>query len=270
MVGVAVASLIFLSVVAALLPKSTRATLITLLRRPDAPLMQGRVLVAPFNNETGDTAVRVVGVLAADWIGQAVSKVPGLEVVDPQTALTTEKIVSRIPWPLRARDQSLAMAQEVGATTLVAGTIYQEGDSLLFIARVMDVRNRRLVRTLEPVRSSRQAPLLALTQLQQRVAGSLAQVSEVSGGTSIGSLAEPPSLAAYEEVYRGMEAYLNGDDSSQFAHFERAAQLDTAYTTPLVFLAFAHAYHFQFAAADSAMRRAESLSMKRSSVFCIS
>jgi tetratricopeptide (TPR) repeat protein len=57
-----------------------------------------------------------------------------------------------------------------------------------------------------------------------------------------------------------MEAYLQGDDSSEFVHLERAAQLDTMYTTPLVFLAFAHAYHFHYAAADSATRRAEALS----------
>jgi tetratricopeptide (TPR) repeat protein len=258
--GVALAVLILVGSVAAFLPSSTRATLLTLVRRPDAPLMQGRVLVAPFSNETGDSTVRFLGVLAADWIGRAVSRVPGLEAVDPRTALTTEKIVGRIPWPLRTLDQSLAMAQEVGATTLVTGAIYQEGDSLLFLTKVTDVRNRRVVRTLEPVRSSRQTPLTALTQLEQRVAGSLAQIGEVSGGTSIGSLAEPPSLGAYEEVYRGMEAYVQGDDSSQFAHLERAAQLDTTYTTPLVFLAFAHAYHFHYVAADSLTRRAEALS----------
>ena len=260
--GAALAILILLGIAAALLPRSTRAMIVTLLRRPDAPLMQGRVIVVPFSNQTGDTAVRVVGVLAAEWIGRAVATVPGLEVVDPQTALTTEKIVSRIPWPLRTRDQSLAIAQEVGATTLVSGTIYQEGDSLLFLTKVTDVKNRRLVRTLEPVKSSRQAPMVGLTKLQSRVAGSLAQVSELSGGTSVGSLAEPPSLAAYEEVYRGFEAYLRADDSSQFAHLERAAQLDSTYTTPHVLLAFAHTYHFQFAAADSAMRRAESMSAR--------
>jgi len=260
LLGTVLASMILLIIGAALLPPATRAMLVTLARRPDAPLMQGRVLVVPFTNETGDTAVRVVGVLAAEWIGRAVSTVRGLEVVDPQTALTTEKIISRIPWPLRTRDQSLAMAQEVGATTLVSGTIYREGDSLLFLTKITDVKNGRLVRTLEPVSSSRATPLLALTRLQQRVAGSLAQVSEVSGGMSIGSLAEPPSLAAYEEVYRGMEAYLRGDDSSQFAHFERAARLDTMYTTPFVFLAFTHVFHFQYEAADSAIRRAESLS----------
>src|SRR4051812_15084213 len=258
--AVALVAMVLVVGAAAFVPPGTRAMLVTLMRRPDAPLMQGRVLVPPFSNETGDSAISVVGVMAADWIGRAVARVPGLEVVDAQTALTTKTIVSRIPWPLRAHDQALAMAQEVGATTLVSGTIYLDGDSLLFLTRVTDVRNHRVVRTLEPVRSSRAEPMLALTRLQQRVAGTLAQVGEVSGGTSIGSLAEPPSLDAYEEVYRGMEAYLRGDDSSQFAHLELAAQLDTAYTTPLVFLAFARAYHFQYEAADSAMRRAESLS----------
>ena len=259
-VGAALTVLLLVVGAAALLPRGTRAMLITLLRRPDAPLMQGRVLVAPFSNETSDPKNDVVGVFAADWIGRAVSKVPGLEAVDPRTALATQKIVSHIPWPLRTYDQSLAMAQEVGATTLVTGAIYQEGDSLLFMTKVTDVKNGRVVRTLEPVKSSRLTPLTAFTQLEQRVAGSLAQVIEVSGGTSIGSLAEPPSLDAYEEVYRGVEAYLQGDDSSQFVHLERAAQLDTTYTTPLVFLAFAHAYHFHYAAADSATRRAEALS----------
>ena len=258
--GVALAVMVLVVGAAAFIPSGTRAMFVTLLRRPDAPLMQGRVLVPPFSNETGDSAVSVVGVMAADWIGRAVAMVPGLEVVDPQTALTTKTIVSHIPWPLRTHDPALAMAQEVGATTLVSGAIYREGDSLVFLTKVTDVRNRRLVRTLEPVRSSRQTPLLALKRLQDGVAGSLAQVIEVSGGTSIGSLAEPPSLAAYEEVYRGMEAYLRADDSSEFEHLERAAQLDTTYTTPLVFLAFARAYHFQFEAADSAIRKAESLS----------
>ena len=260
LVGAALAVLVVIVGAAALIPRSTRAMLITLLRRPDAPLMQGRVLVAPFSDQANDTTIAFLGVLAADWISRAVSRVQGLEAVDARTALATQKIVKRIPWPLRTYNESLAMAQEVGATTLVTGDIYREGDSLVFMTKVIDVKNKRVVRTLEPVRSSRQEYQTALKQLEQRVAGSLAQTSDVSGGTSLGSLAEPPSLDAYEEVYRGVEAYLQGDDSAQFMHLERAAQLDTTYTTPLVFLAFAHTYHFQYAAADSARRRAEAMS----------
>src|SRR5689334_6085406 len=254
-------SLVVLLVAAmGLVPPGTRATLMTLLRRPDPVLMQGRVLVAPFENKTGDARFDVAGVLVAEEIGRAAALVPGMEVVDAQTALTTKEIVKRIPWPLRSFDQAIAMAQEVGATTLVSGAIYTAGDSLLFLTKVTDVRQHRLVRTLDPVKSTRAQLDRAIILLQQRVAGSLAQVGEVSGGTTIGSLAEPPSLAAYEEVYRGVEAHLQADDSSEFTHLERAAQLDTAYTTPLVFLAFARTYNHQYGAADTIVRRAERLS----------
>ena len=243
----------------ALVPVATRASLLTLMRRSSSPLLAGRVLVAPFDNQTGDTTLHALGALTADWIGQAVSRVSGMEVVDPRTALVTQKVVQRIPWPLRTHDETRAMAEEVGARTLVSGTIYREGDTLLFLAQISDVVQGRLVRALAPVRASRAAPSRALAELQRRVAGSLAQANEATGGMTIGSLAEPPSLEAYEEVYRGMEAYFRGDDSSQFAHLERAARLDTSYTTPLVFLALARMYHFQYAVADTVMRRAERL-----------
>ena len=257
----AVATLLLaaLGISTALLPPHTRATLVTLLERPKAELNPRRVLVAPFENQTGDTSLDALGALAADWIGQGLSGVFGAEVVDPRTALGTQKLVQHIPWPLRTRDAARAMAQEVGAGTLVSGTIYQEGDSLVFLASITDVVRGRLVRGLSPVRAKRDRPSRALAELQQRVAGSLAQVNEATGGTIIGSLAEPPSLEAYDEVYRGMEAYFRQDLEAQMAHLERAARLDTTYTTPIVFLAFARAYHEQYAAADTLVRRAERL-----------
>lgn len=251
--------LVVLGAAAAFVPAGTRATLLTIIRRPGAALMARRVLVAPFSNQTGDTTLEALGAMAADWIGQGLSGVAGAEIVDPRTALGTQKLVQSIPWPLRTRDATRAMANEVGAGTLVSGTIYREGDTLLFLAKITDLARGRLVRALAPVRASRATPLRALAELQQRVAGSLAQVNETTGGTSIGSLAEPPSLEAYEEVYRGMEAYFRADDSGQFVHLERAARLDTTYTTPLVFLALARTYHLQYAVADSVVRRAERL-----------
>jgi hypothetical protein len=255
------AALVLLGVAGvAVVPAGTRATLFTLLERRQAALSSRRVLVAPFVNQTGDTSLDALGALASDWIGQGLSGVFGAEVVDSRTALGTQKLVQHIPWPLRARDAARAMAQEVGAGTLVSGTIYGEGDTLIFLTTITDVLRGRLVRGLAPVRASRARPSRALAELQRRVAGSLAQVNEATGGTIIGSLAEPPSLEAYEEVYRGMEAYFRQDDSAQFAHLDRAARLDSTYTTPLVFLAFAHAYHFQYATADSVLRRAERLS----------
>jgi len=249
--------LIFLGGAAAIVPSGTRAALFTLIRRPDAVVNARRVLLAPFDNQTGDTSLDALGPMTADWIGRGLLAVPGIEVVDPRTALATHEVVRRIPWPLRTRDQARAMAQEVGAGTLVSGAFYREGDSLLFQAKITDLIYGRLVRVLAPVRASRAAPSHALGELQRRAAGSLAMASDSAAGTHAGSLAEPPSLEAYQEVYRGVEAYFRGDDSSQYAHFEHAARLDARYTTPLVFLAFARTYNSQYAIADTVVKRAE-------------
>jgi tetratricopeptide (TPR) repeat protein len=259
--AVAVAALAIAAVAGTgLIPAGRRATLLTLLRRPDAELKANRVLVTPFDDETADTTLRDLGALAADWIGQGIAQVPGTEVVDPRTTLGTQEVVRRIPWPLRAHDVGIATAQEVDAGTLVSGRVYREGDSLLFIASITDVRRGRLVRTLAPVRTSRATPSRALSELQRRVAGSLALSLDATGGTSITTLAEPPSLEAYQEVSRGFEAYLLRDNTAACAHFERALRLDSAYTTALVFLAVARTYHFQYAVADTVVRRAERLS----------
>jgi tRNA A-37 threonylcarbamoyl transferase component Bud32 len=241
------------------LPTAARATLLTLMRRPDAALVPARLLVVPLENQTGDTTLDALGVMAADWIGQALSSVSGVEVVDPRTALATHEVVRRIPWPLRSRDQAVAMARETGAGTLVVGAFYKDGDSLLFEVKITDVVRGRLVRALAPVRGSLHAPSRALAELQRRVAATVALASDTTAGTQIGSFAEPPSLDAYEEVYRGVEAYFRGDTTGEYAHLERAARLDTSYTTPLVFLAFARTYNGQYWLADSVVHRAERL-----------
>ena len=252
--------LIVLGVAAAAMPSGARAALFTLMRRPDAVVNAGRVLVAPFDNQTGDTTLDALGAMAADWIGQGLAAVPGIEVVDPRTALATHEVVRRIPWPLRTRDEARAMAQEVGAGTLVSGAVYREGDSLLFQAKITDLIHGRLVRSLAPLKASRAAPSRALAELQRRAAGSLAMAGDSTAGTRTGSLAEPPSLEAYGEVYRGVEAYFRSDTNGQYTHLEHAARLDPRYTTPLVFLAFARVYNSQYATADTVVRRAERLS----------
>jgi len=255
--GLVTFPLILFGAAAMVVPTATRAMLLTLLRRPEAALISNRVVVAPFLNQTGDTSLDALGPMTADWIGQGLSGVPGIEIVDLRTALGTQEVVRHIPWPLRARDQAQAMAREVSAGTLVSGAIYREGDDLLFQASIIDVRRGRLVRALAPVHGSRAAPSRALLDLQTRVAGSFVLASTV--GPQPGGFAEPPSLEAYEEVYHGVEAYYRDDTIAQYAHFERAARLDTTYSTPLVLLAFARTYNFELAIADTVTRRAEQL-----------
>ena len=252
--------LIIIGGAVAFVPSDERAAALTLLTRREAALVPSRVFVAPFENETGDTTLDALGIMAADWVGQALTRVPGTEVVDARTALATQEVVHRIPWPLRTRSEARAMAQEVGAETLIEGSFFRDGDSLTFQARIVDVRTGRLVHSLTPVRGARTASSRLIADLQRRVTGSFALASDTTAGTLIASFAEPPSLEAYQEVYRGVEAYFRMEDSSEYAHLERAARLDTLYTTPLVFLAFARTYNLDYATADTVVRHAERLS----------
>lgn len=244
----------------ALVPGEQRAAALTLLTRRHASLIPSRVFIAPLDNETGDTTLDALGVMAADWVGQALAHVPGTEVVDARTALATQEVVNRIPWPFRTRDQARAMAQEVGAETLIEGSFFRDGDSLAFQSRIVDVRTGRLVHSVTPVRGVRTAPSRLIADLQRRITASLALATDTTAGTLAASFSEPPSLEAYQEVYRGVEAFFRSDDSSEYAHLERAARLDSTYTTPLVFLAFARTYNYDFATADTIAKHAEELS----------
>jgi TolB-like protein len=251
------ALLIILGGAIAFVPGEQRAAALTLLTRRNASLVHSRVFVAPLDNQTGDTTLDALGVMAADWVGQALARVPGTEVVDARTALATQEVINHIPWPFRTRDQARAMAQEVGAETLIEGSFYRDGDSLAFQSRIVDVRTGRLVHSLSPVHGVRTAPSRLIAELQQHITASLALASDTTAGTLPSSFSEPPSLEAYQEVYRGVEAFFRADDSSEYAHLERAARLDTNYTTPLVFLAFGRIYNNEYATADTMARRAE-------------
>ena len=153
------------------------------------------------------------------------------------------------------------MAQEVGAGTVVSGTYYREGNTLTVHATISDVPYR-------PARAlARAGPRRAWIALASRSPSSssawrprLALASDTTAGTLIGSFAEPPSLEAYQEVYRGVEAYFHGDDSSEYAHLERAAKLDTTYRHRSCFSRSPARITSTYAIADTVVRHAERLS----------
>src|SRR5438874_7111486 len=94
-------------------------------RRP-AQLHVNRVLVAPFDNQTGDPNLTSLGAMAADWIAEGLSRLSSIEVVDARTALATGKVVEAIPRIFRSGDRSQAMAEETGAGVLVMGNFYRD------------------------------------------------------------------------------------------------------------------------------------------------
>src|SRR5256885_3930544 len=92
-------------------------------------LVQRRVAVAPFENQTSNRALEPIGHLTSDWITQGLAEAGFAEVVDPQTI---QLAMGNTPLSVRG------LASATGARLIVSGTYYLEGDSLRFLARVTD------------------------------------------------------------------------------------------------------------------------------------
>ena len=191
-----------------------------------------RVVVAVFENQTGNSSLDPLGRMTSDWLTEGMSRVEGLEVVPSTSVLYVQPAGGRGaagPDPLKE------LAKRTGAGTVVSGTYYLQGDTLRFQARVTDAKHGRLLLALDPVSGPRNAPLEAIDALRERVMGAVASTLEAVH--DMGTQQHPPSYEAYREFIAGFEQFAT-DDSAALRHFERAEKLDPGFGTPLFYEAY--------------------------------
>ncbi len=235
-------------------PPSVRATTLTLLTRAPAALDARRVVVAPFENETGDRALDAFGEMNADWVTQSLGRVGEFDVVDARTAMATAYVVDGIPRPLRTGDRAVALAQETGSRTLISGRYYRERDSIRVHVRLTDVQSGRVLRSYGPVSGTANDLAALVDHVSRRAVAMLAAaVDTTPAGQGIGRTA-PPSYEAFRETTRAWEQYYRSDLPAAFEHAYRAAALDSSYALPLMMAAFFHTELMQWRQADSLLR----------------
>jgi tetratricopeptide (TPR) repeat protein len=201
-------------------------------RRPVVPLEPKRIVVAVFENQTGDRLLDPLGRMASDWVTQGLSRIPELDVV-PSTSVLFAQSAGGIP-ASAARDPIRALAEATGAGTVVTGTFYLQGQTLQFQARVTDAVRGKLLHSLEPVAGPVAAPMQAIDALRQRVTGAMAVSVE-----AIHELAEqrPPPYDAYREFIAGFELF-GAKDAEALRHFQLAEEIDPNFGTPRLYAVY--------------------------------
>jgi tetratricopeptide (TPR) repeat protein len=208
----------------------TAAIVGALLLRPEEPgLDPNKIVVAPFENRTGDQALDHIGAMAMDWIVQGIYATGLVEVVSSTAALFAEKAAVSEAGVLPAVDRALGMAGATGAGIVITGSYYLERDSLQFHVQITDASQQELLSAPDPVSGSREAPRGTIVELQQRVMGALGAFYNPLLGERPAELAEPPQWDAYEEYARGLEKVTDWELRPAAIHFYRAAQLDTTF-----------------------------------------
>jgi Flp pilus assembly protein TadD/TolB-like protein len=193
-----------------------------------------RIVVAVFENETGDASLAPLGRMTSDWITQGLSRLDGFEVVPSLSVLYAQPAGGQ-----RARnvDPVLALGRDLRAGTVVSGAYYLQGDTLRFQARITDAGAGRLLEALDPVACARNAPLQAIDGLRQRVMGGVA--ARLGADRVADTGLKPPLYDAYREFITGFESF-ETDNAAALRHFEKAVTIDPGFSTPL----FCEAYIF--------------------------
>jgi len=213
-----------------------------------------RVVIAPFENRTGDASLDAVGSIVADWLAQGLTETQLLRVVDVQAALRSTRGADAAVDNMSA---SAALAKARDAGTLVAGRYYLVGDSVQFQAEIIDAQSGSTRHVLAPVRAARRDPTPALDPLRQRVLGALASDVDPRLASWGQRTARPPTYAAYLEFVEGLEAmweYSYDFPKRALLHFQRATAHDSTYFKARLLAARMHTLLGQSREADSLVR----------------
>jgi len=202
-----------------------------------------KIIVALFENQTGDRSHDPLGRIASDWITQGLSKAGIAEVVTAppgETAPGTPKETERIR----------TLAREAGAGTLVSGAYFLQGKILSFHAQVSDLSKGKLIKALDPVSGPIEEPLKTIEVLRQKVIGALAGITDLRFRPFMDISGQPPTYEAYKEFAAAQEAFFRRDYKRAIELCLRAAELDSSFKTPVMMAAAAYRNLGQYAAVE--------------------
>jgi serine/threonine-protein kinase len=224
---------------------------IPLYRTPRRPgLNPKRVVVVPPENLTPDSTLSYVPRIAADHFADAIRELDSVQVVSSM-ALGVEAT-------RRAKDTTgiRQLANEVGAGTVVRGTFYRQGDSLVFRIEAVEASTGNVTFAVDRVVGPAADPRIAIDAVAERLTGGLAVTSD-SRGILLG---HAPAYAAYKEVLKGEELFMLQKFKDAIPHFQRAVDIDSSYNQARLMLATSYGnIPDKLAVADSIFRKLDNL-----------
>ena len=197
-----------------------------------------RIVVARFENLTGDKSLDPLGQMTADFLAQALLDA-NFEVVDSRTSAGVSRMLAQIGPARTGAELASELASQMGAATIVTGRYYRIGDSLRVDAKIVDPARGVLVRAIAASGSLAGTSAL-IHALSDRVTVALTGSKDATAGAGAASLVDPPSLEAYEHISRAWEMFFSrpSDTAAVFLELARASALDTGYTGPMEMRAY--------------------------------
>ena len=209
-----------------------------------------RLVVAVFENRSGDAQLDALGRIAADWLTDGAARTGLVDVSQPILDTTTnDNGAHRRSNYVRLR----RLARASKADLIVLGDYGRSGDSLRFQAEIVDAHTGERLGAVPPIATTQRTPLEAIEHLRQRTLATLAPWIDARLTAAARLQSVPPTYESYLAFAKGLDRFYARDVGAA-ADFAHAYALDTSFTLPLLFEALARNGTTQFAAADSLLR----------------
>jgi tRNA A-37 threonylcarbamoyl transferase component Bud32/tetratricopeptide (TPR) repeat protein len=200
------------------------------------------IAVAPFRVESMDSSHAIRGRFAGAWITQGLHETGLFRVVPWSSVLQASE---------GAADPVSALRDQAGAGTVVTGSFFDDGESLVLQAEVRDTRRGALLAALAPVTVPRDSVALAIRQVRDRVMGGLATRRDPRFSSVAAILERPPTFEAYRAFERALGQFNAQRYRSSIEGFSTAFALDSGFISPVVYAAQAAWNTTQFPLLDS-------------------
>ena len=200
-----------------------------------------RAVVAAFENMTGDPSLDILGRIAADWVTQGISKLPGLEVSPPALAGSSS-----------ANTAVQDLARLTGAGTIITGGYLLGDGTLEFQFQITDVHRSKILQSMTGITGTLDTRMEAIELLRRRIMGAMADLFHQR--MEVPSVGTPPLYEAYREYLLGLDEF-GTDYAEADRHFTRASEMDPAFPYPALYRAVGLGNRGEYAKASEIVRR---------------
>ena len=224
-------------------------------------MAEDRVLVASFENRTGDAGMNALGSYLASTVAESVQRAQVATAV-PFEAILEQTEVMRSGLGLGAGVMTLAnLARKLQAGTAVTGAIYLLDPTTLEVKlEVRDMRQDETIASLEPVRGTPADAAALAGLISRRVVAALAVQFDADLEGLTEEAGQPPSQEAFQLLSSGLVVYFTRSGSERYAaidYFAEATRLDPSYMSAQLWLARTYNHQGSIAKVDSVLRLVE-------------
>ncbi|NNE03024.1 MAG: hypothetical protein HKN52_07650 [Eudoraea sp.] len=212
---------------------------------PEEP-NNNRIAVLPFENNTSDANLDVVGKMAVDWIMHGITQNKVGEVISPQIV---QDYTSVLKAALVPSGDNGVLKEYLKPSKVVTGTYYLSNGRLLLQCSVLDGNMNRTLISFEVTECDPDSPLNCIEDIKQRVLGYLDSKEK----PILGIEETPPNFDAYK-------LWLESDELSrmqapeQLNYLNEAIAADSSFFKPKLDRVAYYYNRDEFAIADSLLQ----------------